>query len=91
MDRKNPSAPSCAQVSPARTLIAAGIIRRTPEPSDLAVATQLARCVLASDNPVAVRESLRILLRAVEQDAVRRSVDAQFPTIAAFLAEEDGQ
>ena len=30
MDRKNPSAPSCAQVSPARRLIAAGIIRRTP-------------------------------------------------------------
>lgn len=30
MDRKNPSAPSCAQVSPTRTLIAAGIIRRLP-------------------------------------------------------------
>ncbi|MFD9319306.1 hypothetical protein ACFWDQ_16680 [Streptomyces sp. NPDC060053] len=30
MDRKNPSAPSCAQVSPARRLVAAGIIRRTP-------------------------------------------------------------
>ena len=30
MDRKNPSAPPCAQVSPARRLIAAGIIRRAP-------------------------------------------------------------
>jgi len=30
MDRKNPSAPSCAQVSPGRRLVAAGIIRRTP-------------------------------------------------------------
>jgi hypothetical protein len=30
MDRKNPSAPSCAQVSPARRLVAAGIIRRSP-------------------------------------------------------------
>ncbi|MEU5769819.1 hypothetical protein ABZ782_28280 [Streptomyces asoensis] len=29
MDRKNPSAPSCAQVSPARRLVAAGIIRRS--------------------------------------------------------------
>jgi enoyl-CoA hydratase/carnithine racemase len=73
-----------------RRLIAAGIIRRTPEPSDLAVAVELARRVLVGDNPVAVREALRILLRAVEQDAVRRSVDTQFPAIAAFLA-EDGE
>lgn len=39
-------------------------------------------------------ESLRILLRALgaepvdEQAAVRRSVDAQFPAVAAFLADE---
>ncbi|MFC8201297.1 hypothetical protein ACFUTV_38760 [Streptomyces sp. NPDC057298] len=58
------------------------------EPSDLAVAVDLAQRTLSSTNPIAVRESLRILLRAVEQDAVRRSVDAQFPTVAAFLAEE---
>jgi hypothetical protein len=31
MDRKNPSAPPCAQISPARRLVAAGIIRRTPD------------------------------------------------------------
>ncbi|MDG9717428.1 hypothetical protein [Streptomyces sp. DH24] len=30
MDRKNPSAPSCAQVRHTRRLIAAGIIRRSP-------------------------------------------------------------
>ncbi|MEU5094927.1 hypothetical protein [Streptomyces sp. NPDC020996] len=30
MDRKNSSAPSCAQIGPARRLIAAGIIRRSP-------------------------------------------------------------
>ncbi|MFD3929555.1 hypothetical protein [Streptomyces sp. NPDC058614] len=61
------------------------------EPSDLAVATDLAQRMLAGDNPVGMREALRILLRAVEQDAVRRSVDAQFPTVAAFLATERGE
>lgn len=30
MDQQNLSAPACAQVSPARRLIAAGRIRRTP-------------------------------------------------------------
>jgi hypothetical protein len=30
MTQQNPSAPPCAQVSPARRLIAAGIIRRSP-------------------------------------------------------------
>ncbi|MYW50580.1 hypothetical protein GTY64_03675 [Streptomyces sp. SID8376] len=45
----------------------------------------------------ATRESLRILLRALgaepvdEQEAVRRSVDAQFPAVAAFLATERGE
>jgi hypothetical protein len=29
MDRKNPSAPACAQISPARRLVAAGVIRRS--------------------------------------------------------------
>ena len=42
-------------------------------------------------------EALRILLRALgaepvdEQQAVRRSVDAQFPTVAAFLATARGE
>ncbi len=31
MDRKNPSAPPCALISPARRLVAAGIIRRSPD------------------------------------------------------------
>ncbi|MFF0136746.1 hypothetical protein ACFYRN_09895 [Streptomyces sp. NPDC005227] len=57
------------------------------EPSDVAVAVDLGRRVLGSSNPAAVREALRILLRAVEQDTVRRSVDAQYPVVAAFLAE----
>ncbi|MFF4347552.1 hypothetical protein [Streptomyces sp. NPDC001530] len=54
----------------------------------------------------ALTESLRILLRALdaepvapsvpanerrEQEAVRRSVDAQFPAVAAFLAAERGE
>ncbi|MFH9012516.1 hypothetical protein ACH4C6_14145 [Streptomyces sp. NPDC017943] len=30
MDHQNPSAPSCAQVSLTRRIIAAGVIRRTP-------------------------------------------------------------
>ncbi|MFF1685952.1 hypothetical protein [Streptomyces sp. NPDC058254] len=41
----------------------------------------------------ALTESLRILLRAIDRaaerqkyEAVRRSVDAQFPAVAAFLA-----
>ncbi|WP_306186945.1 hypothetical protein [Streptomyces sp. MK5] len=42
----------------------------------------------------AIRESLRILLRALgtetidEDEAVRRSVDSRFPAAAAFLDEE---
>jgi hypothetical protein len=58
------------------------------ERSDLAVAIELGHRMLATPNDVGVREALRILLRAVEDDAVRRSVDAQFPAVAAFLAEE---
>lgn len=42
-----------------------------------------------------VTESLRILLRALgaegADEAVRRSVDAQFPVVAAFLAAERGE
>ncbi|MGW3936463.1 hypothetical protein [Streptomyces phaeochromogenes] len=67
------------------------VVENATKPSDLAVATDLAQRMLASDdNPVGVREALRILLRAVEQDAVRRSVDAQFPVVARFLADERG-
>ncbi|MFD4527831.1 hypothetical protein ACFWP7_28655 [Streptomyces sp. NPDC058470] len=64
---------------------------RTPQASDIAVAVDLGRRVLSSDNPAALREALRILLYAVEQDAVRRSVDDQFPTVAAFLADQAGE
>ncbi|CAM5530876.1 hypothetical protein SALBM135S_00870 [Streptomyces alboniger] len=68
--------------------------------SDLAIATHVAREMLAiygatnyTDHAAvaqalgAVREALRILLRAVEQGAVHRSVDVHFPVIAAFLAD----
>jgi hypothetical protein len=69
---------------------AGGTTLPASEPSDLAVASDLAQRMLGTDNPVGTREALRILLRAVEQDAVRRSVDAQFPVVAAFLADERG-
>jgi hypothetical protein len=64
------------------------------EPSDLAVAVRVAQQILDSDNPTALRESLRLLLRALaaepisEAEAVRRSVDSAFPTVARFLADE---
>lgn len=78
MDHQNFSAP-------------AGALIIAPEPSDLDVAIGLAERMLDSNNAIGVREALRILLRAIEQDAVRRSVDAQFPTVAAFLAAERGE
>lgn len=78
------------------------------EPDDLAVAVRVAQYILARYGTVghedvfalnqaygAVTESLRILLRAIEdpepvdeQEAARRSVDRAFPTVAAFLADE---
>src|SRR5688572_1666774 len=64
------------------------------EPSDLAVAVRVAQQLLDSNNAVALRESLRLLLRALaaepisEAEAVRRSVDSAFPAIARFLADE---
>ncbi|MFF1702588.1 hypothetical protein [Streptomyces sp. NPDC058252] len=80
------------------------------EPSDLAVAVDIARRVLADhahpdySDPLAVAhsyqvvaEALRILLHNLgaepvdEDEAVRRSVDAQFPAVAAFLADEAGE
>lgn len=67
------------------------------EPSDLDVAISVAQQLLDSGNVAILRESLRILLRALdaepvtEAEAVRRSVDAQFPAVAAFLAEERGE
>ncbi|WP_327724351.1 hypothetical protein [Streptomyces europaeiscabiei] len=75
------------------------------EPSDLAVAIRLAQLTLASTATAdhgdhgagSLRESLRILLRALdaepltEDEAVRRSVDRAFPIVAAFLAAERGE
>ncbi|MGW2226816.1 hypothetical protein [Streptomyces formicae] len=54
--------------------------------SNLAVAVALGHRMLATPNDAGIREALRILLRAIEQDTVRRSVDAQFPIVAASLA-----
>lgn len=68
-----------------------------PEPTDLDVAISVAQQLFRSDQVVILRESLRMLLRALgaepvdEQEAVRRSVDAQFPAVAAFLAAERGE
>lgn len=75
---------------------AASLAARGPvvEPTDLDVAISVAQQLLDSDSVVSLRESVRLLLRALgaepvdEQEAVRRSVDSAFPTIAAFLAEE---
>ncbi|MEV6174899.1 hypothetical protein AB0L99_42675 [Streptomyces sp. NPDC051954] len=67
------------------------------EPSDLDVAISVAQQLLDSDQVLSLREALRLLLRALdaepayEQEAVRRSVDAQFPAVAAFLAAERGE
>ncbi|MFC4466680.1 hypothetical protein ACFPH6_19470 [Streptomyces xiangluensis] len=92
----------------ALTLHGVGALPAAPEPSDLAVAVRVAQYILARYGAVghadvfalnqaygAVTESLRILLRAVEnaepideQEAARRSVDRAFPVVAAFLADE---
>jgi hypothetical protein len=64
------------------------------EPTDLDVAISVAQQLLDSDQVLSLREALRLLLRALgaepvtEAEAVRRSVDAQFPTVAAFLRGE---
>lgn len=69
----------------------------TTEPSDLEVAIHVAHQLLHSDSVLSLREALRLLLRAIgaepvtKEEAVRRSVDAQFPAIAAFLASERGE
>lgn len=70
---------------------------RAHEPSDLDVAIRVAQQLLDSDSVLPLREALRLLLRALdaepvtEDEAVRRSVDAQFPAVAAFLAAERGE
>lgn len=68
-----------------------------PESTDLDVAIRVAQQLLDSDQLLSLREALRLLLRALgaepvdEQEAVRHSVDAQFPAVAAFLAAERGE
>ncbi|WP_030173208.1 hypothetical protein [Streptomyces sp. NRRL S-813] len=96
------SAHPCAPASstPSRRLIAAGYVRRASQPpaapSDLEVAISVAQQLLDSDQVLSLREALRLLLRALdaepvdEAEAVRRSVDAQFPAVASFLAQERG-
>lgn len=67
------------------------------EPSDLAVAIRVGQRTLDSGSPVALRESLRLLLRALdaeplsEDEKARRFVDRHFPEVAAFLATERGE
>lgn len=82
MTQQNPSAPTCALIA---------------EPSDLDVAISVAQQLLDSGDATILRESLRILLRALdaepvsEEEAARRSVDRAFPAVAAFLASERGE
>ncbi|MGP4048761.1 hypothetical protein [Streptomyces sp. 2A115] len=82
MTQQNPSAP-------------AGALINAAEPSDLAVAIELGHRMLATPNDAGVREALRILIRAAEDEAARHSVDPsfaeEFPAIAAFLADERGE
>lgn len=67
---------------------------RAAEPSDLDVAIRVAQRTLDSGSPIALRESLRLVLRALdaepvtEEEAARRFVDRHFPGVAAFLASE---
>jgi len=71
---------------------------RATEPSDLDVAIRVAQRTLDSGSPIALRESLRLVLRALdaepvtEEEAARRFVDRHFPGVATFLAgERSGQ
>ncbi|MER5209417.1 hypothetical protein ABT063_02155 [Streptomyces sp. NPDC002838] len=67
------------------------------EPSDLDVAIRVAQQLLGSDSVPALREALRLLLRALDAEPVtedekaRRFVDRHFPEVAAFLANERGE
>jgi thiazole synthase ThiGH ThiG subunit len=67
------------------------------EPSDLDVAIGVAQLLRDSDNAHALRESLRLLLRALdpdpidEEEAARRFVARHFPKVTAFLADDRGE
>lgn len=85
------------RLAPSYAALSMADLGPTPEPTDLNVAISVAQQLLDSGDAVILRESLRILLRALgaepltADEAVRRSVDAQFPTIAAFLNAERGE
>lgn len=68
---------------------AAGV--HVPEPSDLEVAIRVGQQLLDSDQILSLREALRLLLRALGAEPVDPSFAAEFPTIAAHLAEERGE
>jgi hypothetical protein len=92
-----PDAPASHPVDePLYGTIADRIRDQLREPTDLDVAISIAQQLLNSDQVLSLHEALRLLLRALDaepvtaDEAVRRSVDAQFPAIAAFLAEERG-
>jgi hypothetical protein len=59
-----------------------------PEPSDLDVAISVAQQLLDTDQILSLREALRLLLRALGAEPVDPSFAAEFPTIAAHLADE---
>ena len=65
---------------------AAGV--HAPEPSNLDVAISVAQQLLDSDQILSMREALRLLLRALGAEPVDPSFAAEFPTIAAHLADE---
>lgn len=93
-----PDAPASHPIDePLYGAAAAAVRDQLREPTDLEVAVSVAQQLLDSNSALSLREALRLLLRALgaepvdEQEAVRRSVDAQFPTVAAFLATERGE
>ncbi|MEU3292997.1 hypothetical protein ABZ722_11615 [Streptomyces longwoodensis] len=98
MDHQHLSAPRRAQIRPSRRLIAAGFIRRAPQPAatiptDLQVAISVAQQLLDSDSVLSLREALRLLLRALDaeplddEQAARDFVARHFPKTTALLAE----
>lgn len=88
---------TAVNLAPSYAAISAAAYSPAAEPSDLDVAIRVAQRMLDSDDRLALRESLRLLLRALsaeplsEEEAARRSVDRAFPTVAKFLAQERGE
>lgn len=82
------------RLAPSYAALALADVGPAPEPTDLDVAISVAQQLLDSDQAGILRESLRILLRALgaepadEEERARRFVDRHFPEVTAFLSSE---